>query len=75
MNFEHMEESSLSTAADGRTKRLSLFSHASVQVLSERAYQKTASKIREWRKNIISSEKKRLRRTGMDMYVKQAIFA
>ena len=42
---------------------------ASVQVIGERAYQRTATKIRDWRKNIILNERKRLRRTAIDMWV------
>lgn len=38
-----------------------------IQVLGERAYQRTIAKIREWRKNIIASERKRMRRTFMDL--------
>ncbi|EJC99617.1 beach-domain-containing protein [Fomitiporia mediterranea MF3/22] len=41
--------------------------HAGVHMLSERAYIKTATKIREWRKSIVLTERKRLRRTAMDI--------
>ncbi|KAI5118373.1 hypothetical protein M0805_008701 [Coniferiporia weirii] len=51
----------------GRSSRILHVAHASVQILGERAYQKTISKIRDWRKNIITSERKRLRRTALDL--------
>ncbi|KAL5530973.1 hypothetical protein ACEPAG_3849 [Sanghuangporus baumii] len=41
--------------------------HASIHMLSEKAYQKTAGKIRDWRKDIISNERKRFRRTARDI--------
>lgn len=50
-----------------RPGSISHVAQASVQVLGERAYQRTAAKLREWRKNIILNEKKRLRRTAIDI--------
>ncbi|KAL5513687.1 BPH1 [Sanghuangporus vaninii] len=41
--------------------------HASIHMLSEKAYQKTAGKIRDWRKEIISNERKCFRRTARDI--------
>lgn len=38
-----------------------------IHMLGEKAYEKTATKIREWRKNIRESEQRRLRRTALDM--------
>ncbi|TDL19109.1 beach-domain-containing protein [Rickenella mellea] len=42
-------------------------SRALLQLVGERAYQKTTTRIREWRKTIIASEQKRLRRTIVDL--------
>lgn len=41
--------------------------HASIYMLSEKAYQKVASRLRDWRKDIVATERKRFRRLVKDL--------
>ena len=41
--------------------------HINVHSLSEKAYLKTAGKIRDWRTSITANERKRLRRVATDL--------
>ena len=44
-------------------------SSSSINSIGERAVQKSMQRLQDWRKTIVISERKRLRRTAIDMWV------
>ena len=66
LNSDPLEEE-VSTTQTSNKPLLKHGTSGSIQLLGERALQKAMAKIRDWRKTIIASEKKKLRRSIIDL--------